>query len=244
MPAFNAQETIKLAARSALISMNSVSELVIYLDGCTDNTLGILETIRDSRIRIVVGQEKIGPAAAAQALLEEAKFEYIARLDSDDVSLPWRLRSQYRAMLKNKSDFEFTNIISFGSSLRFRFRYNFLRGKLRPVQVAEALLEKNAFVHSTAFFKKSSVEALGGYRSSAAEDYDLWLRASISDYRLARSRLASVLYRVHPKQISRSNKWLFAVAHDEILNESYIALKMKVNSTESAIRHDEGSNND
>jgi glycosyltransferase involved in cell wall biosynthesis len=224
MPAHNAQETVLIAVKSTLRAISRSSELIVYLDGCTDNTERIVRSVVDTRLRILVGEQQLGPGLAMNELCKAAKFDLLARLDADDIALPWRFRIQIRAMSKNKSDFEFTNIISFGQALKFGFRYNFLRKKMNQEQSRRALIGSNPFVHSTALMKASAVRELGGYKNNAAEDYDLWLRAAISGYKLNRSRVVSVLFRVHRNQISRSQEWLFALAHDYTLHDHHKAL--------------------
>ena len=230
MPAYNSEKTIGIAARSALRAINSSSELLVYLDSCTDNTERVLREISDSRLRILVGTEQLGPGLAMTILCDNAKYEMLGRLDADDIALPWRFWFQARAMNRHESDFEFTNIISFGSDLKFGFRYNFLRKKLSPGMSQRAMLESNPFVHSTALMRASAVKELGGYRKTPAEDYDLWLRAAISGYKVCRSRVVSVLYRIHASQISRSKDWLFALAHDYTLNNLKIELQRKLDT--------------
>jgi glycosyltransferase involved in cell wall biosynthesis len=236
MPAYNAGSTITKAVSSTLRSMNQVSELLILLDGCTDNTRDELDKFSDARIRLIVQTKNQGLSISLNRLISESNFEFLARIDADDITLPWRLKCQHRLMQKNKSDFEFSNVISFGKTLRFGFRYNFLRKRLNPKDSRVELLVKNPFVHSTAFMRKSAVDELGGYRASAAEDYDLWLRASAAGYSLSRSRLVSVLYRIHPNQISTSEDWLRALSVDPFLKESYSLLQSQINH-ESNLRY-------
>jgi hypothetical protein len=64
-------------------------------------------------------------------------------------------------------------------------------------------------------FRRSVVEAVGGYRFEFAEDYDLWLRIS-ERFEIANLQEVLVLYRIHPEQVSLSRlgemeQWRLAV---------------------------------
>ena len=65
-------------------------ELIIVNDGSTDKSLEIIESYRDERI-VLINQENTGLAKALNSGINQAKSDYIARMDADDISLPERL---------------------------------------------------------------------------------------------------------------------------------------------------------
>ncbi|MBA2780247.1 glycosyltransferase family 2 protein [Billgrantia kenyensis] len=68
-------------------------ELLIIDDGSNDNTPAVLASIKDSRLRVIRGQ-RMGRAQALKMACEEARGEYIANIDADDIAYPERLSRQ------------------------------------------------------------------------------------------------------------------------------------------------------
>lgn len=83
MSAYNSEKTIKESIYSALNQSYSNIEVIIIDDGSTDNTVNILNEIKDKRLRIIC-KENNGPAIARNYGINEAKGDYILFLDSDD----------------------------------------------------------------------------------------------------------------------------------------------------------------
>ena len=83
MPVYNRVNTIKRAVDSVLSQTYSNIELIIVDDGSTDNTLSIIQSYADDRIRIL-SQEHGGANKARNYGIVNAKGDYIAFQDSDD----------------------------------------------------------------------------------------------------------------------------------------------------------------
>jgi glycosyltransferase involved in cell wall biosynthesis len=99
MPAFNAEKTIERAVESVRNQSYEDWELIIINDGSTDRTKTIVETVNDSRIKVVT-QENAGASAARNVGIRLARREYITFLDADD-TLP-RDSLRLRASLLDK----------------------------------------------------------------------------------------------------------------------------------------------
>jgi hypothetical protein len=65
--------------------------------------------------------------------------------------------------------------------------------------------------------KREVVTALGGYNQAVAEDYELWIRAWNSGFKLGRTRGYGILYRIHPGQLSQQVDHSKKVASDPAL---------------------------
>ena len=85
-------------------------EMLIVDDCSTDNSVAIarLYAQKDSRIRVLIQPKNSGAALARNRALDEARGEYIAFLDSDDLWLSEKLEKQLSFMQKNNCDFSFT----------------------------------------------------------------------------------------------------------------------------------------
>jgi GT2 family glycosyltransferase len=181
-------------------------EHVIVDDGSTDATPDILAraATRDPRIVIVRTERNHGVASAANRGLAIARGEYIARLDADDISLPGRLAREV-AVLDAHPDIalvsmNYESIDPIGNLLGTSHRDH------PPAVVAYLLNFSNALGgHSQVMFRKSVVDALGGYDETcrASLDFDLWTRI------LAHGRIVvlpelGMRYRIHDLSISRN----------------------------------------
>lgn len=95
MPVYNAEKSVKSAIWSILNQSFSNFELLIYLDGCTDNTESMVNSISDSRIRVIGSDLNRGIVFARNQLIAESVGRFIAWQDADDISLPGRLAYQF-----------------------------------------------------------------------------------------------------------------------------------------------------
>lgn len=86
MPAYNVEKTIAASIQSVLNQTYSDFELIIVDDECTDDTMQIVAAFDDDRIKLV-SQKNRGLAGARNTGIWNAKGEYLAFLDSDDL---WR----------------------------------------------------------------------------------------------------------------------------------------------------------
>ena len=111
--------------------------------------------------------------------LKEAKGEYIARIDDDDI---WRdkdkLNKQFN-ILNNDEGYVLvgTGVIVVDEEEKELFRYLFPE---KDKNIRNKILSKNCFVHSSVMFRKDLALSLDGYSElnevKHIEDYDLWLK--------------------------------------------------------------------
>ncbi|MDP2107019.1 MAG: glycosyltransferase family A protein, partial [Desulfobulbaceae bacterium] len=98
MPAHNAAWYVREAVASILSQTFQDFELLIIDDGSVDSTSAVIESISDSRIRLVRNSKNLGLIATLNKGIELARGRYIARMDADDISLPRRFEWQYQLM--------------------------------------------------------------------------------------------------------------------------------------------------
>jgi len=228
LPAHNAEATIRSALLSTLRGLPRDAEVLVFLDACTDGTKTEIQTVTDSRIRIIESEVNVGVAAGLNALLSEAKGTFIARMDADDLCLPWRFRVQLRKQKQTLADFVFTNAILFGRQLKpFGFIAQLPFG-IKQEQANLALIFANPFVHPAMLAKRTVMTELGGYNKSASEDYELWIRAAMAGKTLVRTRSYGLLYRVHAKQLTQQGHWQATKKSDEVLASAQRQLAERV----------------
>ena len=97
IPAYN--EVINISKVIGAIP-DFVDLIVVVDDGSTDNTEEILRKYKDNRIK-VINQANMGLTKSLNRGIEVATGKYIARMDSDDISLKQKLELQKGFLDKN-----------------------------------------------------------------------------------------------------------------------------------------------
>lgn len=173
MPTYNAEKYIKEAIDSILLQTYKNFELLVIDDNSKDSTLDILKSYDDERIKVIQGDCE-GLAAALNKGIREAKGEYIARMDADDVSLPERFEKQVKFLE------EHPDISLVGSWQKYIGNDNKIHKTLQtPDEVKIAMLFGCDLCHSTIMFKKKDFVDNNLFYdiSSPQEDFELWSRA-------------------------------------------------------------------
>jgi len=176
MSVYNGQEHLREAVDSVLGQTFTDFEFLIVDDGSTDHTLEILRSYDDARIRLIV-QENRGLVDSLNRALEEAKSEYVARMDADDVSLPERFSSQI-AFLDAHPE-----VGILGTAVVYIDRGGEVVGSWHvptlPGEIGWQLFFGTCLAHPSVMMRRELVLELGSYDGDAlyAEDYDLWARA-------------------------------------------------------------------
>jgi len=101
IPTFNRATLVGATVRSALDQDFSDYEVIVVDDGSTDDTQVVLATFGD-KIR-VLKHENSGLGASRNYGLREARGEYVALLDDDDIWFPWTLSVYATAICENQS---------------------------------------------------------------------------------------------------------------------------------------------
>ena len=179
MSVFNGERYLRAGVESVLTQQGVEFEFIIVDDGSTDSTPRLLAEIaaRDPRVRIIT-QANAGLTRSLIRGCAAARGRYIARQDSDDLSLPDRFRRQVQ-MLDADPELAF---VSCWSEVIGPHDEPLLT-HLRPGTASEAtdLLNHGRIGppgHGSVMFRREAYERVGGYRAIFyyAQDGDLWLR--------------------------------------------------------------------
>jgi glycosyltransferase involved in cell wall biosynthesis len=98
IPTYNGTQYVERTIRSVLAQTYTDFELVVRDDGSTDETLEVVRSIDDDRIRIVAGHENAGAGANFALAVAEASGTYVKLLCQDDVIYPDCLERQVGAL--------------------------------------------------------------------------------------------------------------------------------------------------
>lgn len=108
MPSWNTERFIAEAIQSVLDQTYTNWELIIVDDCSSDNTDEVVASFKDERIKYLHNKKNSGAALTRNKALREAKGEWIAFLDSDDLWMPEKLEHQIDFMDKNGYSLSFT----------------------------------------------------------------------------------------------------------------------------------------
>lgn len=156
-------------------------ELLLFDDASEDDAFAVANdfTMIDSRIRIIA-RERVGIVAALQRLSAEARGEFVARMDGDDVSHPTRFERQL-ALLRGDESIALCGcfVEAVGTELGeggARY-YEWINSLTSPEDIDREMFVECPIAHPTFFMRRYVFEAAGGYQDRGwAEDYDLMLR--------------------------------------------------------------------
>jgi len=200
MPVFNAARHLRESAASVLRQSFCDFELLAIDDGSTDESVEILASLGDPRVRVLRNERNLGLVPTLNRGLSEARGEWIARQDADDISAPGRLASQMSFARGNPA------VPLIGSDALLIDDADRPCGRWRTAAhvdlVAWELCFRAPFAHTSALFRRSIVnERLGGYRDMrACEDLDLWARVA-TEFPVVTLRQPLVKYRLHGASI-------------------------------------------
>lgn len=85
---YNGERFIREQIDSILRQLSSDDEIIVSDDGSTDNTISIINSIDDKRIRVIEGPRKQSPTSNFECALKASKGDFIFMSDQDDVWKP------------------------------------------------------------------------------------------------------------------------------------------------------------
>ncbi len=196
MPAFNAEQYIEESIASVLDQTFKKIELIVVNDCSTDSTLEIIKnlSLKDERIIVLDNSNNLGCANSRNKALLEAKGEYIAFCDSDDVWESEKIKKQLDHIKSTNADMVFTAyemIDSFGTFIKSR--------SVKQEFTLEDLLKENSVIFSTTLFKKEAIEGICFDASWFHEDYVFLLECLKKNLKFVGIDETLVKYRVHNK---------------------------------------------
>ena len=197
MPAYNAQDYIAEAINSILSQTFSDFSFIIINDGSTDKTAEIVQSYDDNRILFIENPQNIGLVNSLNLGLSYAEGEYVARMDSDDISLPQRLEKQVAFMDSNP------DVGVLGTWMLVFGNRNSVTETPAVVGVID-MVYGPPVCHPTVMLRKSVLEEHALRYDCACEyceDYDLWFRA-IHFTKIANLQEVLLHYRWHDANIS------------------------------------------
>lgn len=198
MPVYNTAPYLREAMDSMLLQTFMDFELIVLNDFSPDNTEEILDTYDDARIVRYCGEKNVGLSNVLNVGIEMARGKYIARMDSDDISMSNRLQVQVDYLEAHPE----IDLVSAGMQL-FGAKEEVWIREQNPEKVKIEALFHSPVLHASSMWRKDSFEKHGlrfCQEMVPAEDYDLWTRALLKGLKLANLPEVLYKYRLHSTQ--------------------------------------------
>lgn len=177
IPLYNKEEQIRKTLESVLNQTFTNFEIIVVNDGSIDRSVEIVESINDPRIRLI-NQKNGGVSIARNRGIREAKNEWIAFLDADDLWKEDKLET-YAKIIKTKADISW--IISGYNSIRGNKKISYVYNHNGPlidglddlnnglsIQTSTVVVPRNYFVNDHKLFFKEGI--------NNSEDREVWIR--------------------------------------------------------------------
>jgi len=204
MPVYNGMPFLPEAVESILGQTMADFEFIIIDDGSADDSREYLAGLSDARVRLIFHERNLGAVAARNRGVEEARSDWVAMMDQDDIAFPPRLARQFAAAQARP------HVVAWGA-----YAYHIdVRGRViglsetGPTTEEEFHRQRAAghvpqVLHPTAFLRREVVLQVGGYnpRFDVCEELELFDRMADRGPVLA---LPDPLlgYRIHGRSLS------------------------------------------
>lgn len=204
-------EYLKLAIQSMVDQTLKPDEIVIVKDGkITDELQAVLDQFTDAYPGLfnIVGYEKNrGLGLALNYGLEHCRNELVARMDTDDISKPYRCEKQVEAFEK------YPHLSIVGSAVdEFCDSTDNITGRRvvpsKPKDIYEFAKRRSAFNHPSVMYRKSKVLEFGGYSNLRRnQDVDLFGRMLYGGCEAANFKESLLWFRSDENLSKRRKSW-------------------------------------
>ena len=187
-------------------------EIVLVVDGpvCEELNRVIEKYERLYSIFHIIRLEKNGGLGnALKIAVESSKYDLIARMDSDDVSVPTRFEQQLRYFEEHPE----VDIVGGDITEFIGDESNIVGKRVVPKsneEIREYMRRRCAFNHMSVMYKRNAVQGAGGYQDwFCNEDYYLWIRMWLNHAVFANTGSILVNVRVGKEMYQRRGGWKY-----------------------------------
>jgi glycosyltransferase involved in cell wall biosynthesis len=204
IPAYNAMTFLPETLDSVLQQTFTDFEVSIVNDGSTDRIVAWFMTVKDDRVRLI-SQANQGLSAARNTGIDEARGEYIAFLDADDLWAPTKLEQQVRCLDRDPAVglvYTWTRLVDeTGKPTGVKYDSEVEGNVWQQILVGDIVGSG-----SSAMVRRDCFDRVGGFDPNlpAAEDFDLWTRIA-AQYPVAVVKEFLLDYRQHSSNMSRNH---------------------------------------
>lgn len=216
-PTYKRSQYLKNAIDSVLSQTYTDFELIVVDDNPADSverslTEEVMKGCNDPRVIYIQNKNNLGGAVSRNRGIAEAKGDYIAFLDDDDMYLPDRLEVQVKAMKENDWDVSVMDGATYNyvTGERVAERHQHLRNGMTKNELIRSHLLYHISGTNTFMFKSSFLREIGGFVDvPSCQEYMLMQRALDNDPKFGYIPEIHIKNFMHPgEQISTGPKKL------------------------------------
>ena len=211
LPMYNAEKTIAECLDSIIGQTYTNMEIIVMDDGSTDNSVEVVKSYADKRIKIF--RYKHNYIVNLNRGFLHCNGKYLARMDADDRMCPTRIEKQVEVLENHHNVSVCCSVMKkYGCTEDVRYGCDGIIPNLKI-----RLLRGNCLAHPTMMFRKTLIQEGFRYKKAYiyAEDYKLWVDMALKDVVFYNIPEALVEYRKSKTQVSylyngqqRMNAWL------------------------------------
>lgn len=183
IPLYNKEKSISRAVNSVLAQSYKDFELIIVNDGSSDNSLAVVENIKDRRIKII-SKTNGGVSNARNVGIDAALCEWILFLDGDDYWKANHLETILELLQKYPDADMYSTLISENSDKGLNYIANSLADSFEDYvdDYFKHAPYGTIFHSSSVCIKKEALMNVGGFDTNLkhGEDLDMWFRIMIN----------------------------------------------------------------
>ena len=204
MSVYNCEKYVKQSVDSILGQTFANFEFLIFDDGSTDKTFEILQSFKDSRIRLVKNEKNEGIIKTMNKGIDMGKGTFVARMDGDDISFPKRLEKQVNYLKSNPAvALVAAKIITIDNEGIEQGYWGDDILAIAEEQIRNILPNENCIAQSTVMIRR---DVLAKYKYALkqkdSEDWDLWLRLASAGEPIHKIDEVLVKYRIHAESVT------------------------------------------
>lgn len=195
IPLYNKELSIANTIQSVLDQTCQDFEIVVVNDDSTDLSAEIVEQINDPRIRLI-HQKNQGVSAARNTGTREAKYEWIAFLDGDDLWEKEHLEEVIKMMQLYPNEKVYVTSFEYSDG-RPMFKHERSTNIFKIENYFKEALKESLMWTSIVVVNKSCIDKVGGFNEklNRGEDLDLWIRLA-REYDIVKSSKVTAVYRI------------------------------------------------
>lgn len=218
---YNSEKYISQAIESVLNQTYSNWELICFDNKSNDNTVNIVNSYNDGRIKLHINELNENLSIARNKAFSKAKGDLVAFLDSDDIWLPQKLFEQVNVFKKNSNlGLVYTDAYYFRDGIKnqmqlYKYRRHYIGFCFEKILIDYFLCISTCMVNKK-LFQDKQIEFDDSL--TVCEDLDFFIKISLL-YEFDYVDIPLVKYRLHDNSLTYSQSKLFIIERDIIASK-------------------------